>query len=216
MIFLVDFIARGLGQGLAAGARYWVVSASWRRAPDPRRCLADRVGFRARCVWRSWRRLWQSRLVVLTDRPLALIASSAIVRPRSWRGAARAQPDPGTGRGRPRPQGGGACARPPSPWARRLQPMSSPACSNGRWRVFAVVCGRGRGVAAGARDRSGLAADAAVPNREVMNEALQQSAIALRTQGSDRRARKSLMKRITLFRSTRGPIQRASGGHAHR
>ena len=80
---------------------------------------------------------------------------------RSWRGAARARPSPGIGReATAAARRLGACARPPSPWARRLQPMSSPACSNGAmvgicrclrpgqgrccWRSRSIWSGRGR------------------------------------------------------------------------
>jgi predicted MFS family arabinose efflux permease len=46
MIFLVDFVARGLGRGLAAGARYWVlfgIGAMFGPLISGR--LADRIGF---------------------------------------------------------------------------------------------------------------------------------------------------------------------------
>jgi predicted MFS family arabinose efflux permease len=46
MIFLVDFIARGLGQGLASGARYWVLfGAGAMLGPVANGRLADRIGF---------------------------------------------------------------------------------------------------------------------------------------------------------------------------
>jgi predicted MFS family arabinose efflux permease len=48
MVFLVDFIARGLGQGLANGARYWVlfgVGAIFGPLANGR--VADRIGFAA-------------------------------------------------------------------------------------------------------------------------------------------------------------------------
>ena len=46
MIFLVDFVARGLGQGLAAGSRYWVVFGLGAVAgPLLSGHLADRAGF---------------------------------------------------------------------------------------------------------------------------------------------------------------------------
>ena len=46
MLFLVDFVARGLGQGLVSGARYWVlfgVGAMFGPLANGR--LADRIGF---------------------------------------------------------------------------------------------------------------------------------------------------------------------------
>ena len=46
MIFLVDFVARGLGQGLAAGGRYWVVfGVGAMLGPVLTGHLADRIGF---------------------------------------------------------------------------------------------------------------------------------------------------------------------------
>ena len=46
MIFLVDFVARGLGQGIEAGARYWVLFGLGAVAgPVLAGALADRVGF---------------------------------------------------------------------------------------------------------------------------------------------------------------------------
>lgn len=48
MIFLVDFVARGLGQGLAVGAQYWVVFGLGAIVgPVFSGYLADRVGFGA-------------------------------------------------------------------------------------------------------------------------------------------------------------------------
>jgi predicted MFS family arabinose efflux permease len=48
MIFLVDFIARGLAQGLEVGARYWVIFGLGALAgPVVTGALADRIGFRA-------------------------------------------------------------------------------------------------------------------------------------------------------------------------
>ena len=46
MLFLVDFVARGLGQGLQAGAQYWVLFGAGATAgPVLAGLLADRVGF---------------------------------------------------------------------------------------------------------------------------------------------------------------------------
>jgi predicted MFS family arabinose efflux permease len=47
MVFLVDFIARGLDQGLAVGARYWILYGIGAMAgPLLTGRLADRIGFR--------------------------------------------------------------------------------------------------------------------------------------------------------------------------
>ncbi len=46
MVFLVDFVARGLGQGIDAGARYWVLFGLGAVAgPMLAGALADRIGF---------------------------------------------------------------------------------------------------------------------------------------------------------------------------
>lgn len=46
MIFLVDFVARGLGQGLETGARYWILFGAGAAAgPVLAGALADRIGF---------------------------------------------------------------------------------------------------------------------------------------------------------------------------
>jgi len=48
MVFLVDFVARGLGEGLAVGAGYWVVyGIGALGGPLLAGALADRIGFRA-------------------------------------------------------------------------------------------------------------------------------------------------------------------------
>ena len=80
MIFLVDFIARGLGQGLAVGARYWVVFGLGAVAgPILAGCAADRIGFRSALRLAFLLQALAIALVVLTDHPVALVASSAIV-----------------------------------------------------------------------------------------------------------------------------------------
>jgi len=46
MVFLVDFVARGLGQGLASGAQYWVLfGVGAMIGPLANGRLADRIGF---------------------------------------------------------------------------------------------------------------------------------------------------------------------------
>jgi predicted MFS family arabinose efflux permease len=48
MVFLVDFVARGLGQGLPSGGRYWVLfGLGAMLGPVVAGGLADRVGFKA-------------------------------------------------------------------------------------------------------------------------------------------------------------------------
>jgi predicted MFS family arabinose efflux permease len=48
MVFLVDFVARGLGQGVDAGARYWVLfGLGATMGPVIAGYVADRIGFRA-------------------------------------------------------------------------------------------------------------------------------------------------------------------------
>ncbi|MGH7879222.1 MAG: YbfB/YjiJ family MFS transporter [Candidatus Binataceae bacterium] len=47
MVFLVDFVARGLGQGLGAGAKYWVLSGLGGVAgPIIAGSIANRIGCR--------------------------------------------------------------------------------------------------------------------------------------------------------------------------
>jgi predicted MFS family arabinose efflux permease len=80
MVFLVDFIARGLGQGLTVGARYWVVFGLGAvGGPMLAGFAADRTGFRATLRLAFLLQAGAVALVVLTDRPLALLVSSAVV-----------------------------------------------------------------------------------------------------------------------------------------
>jgi predicted MFS family arabinose efflux permease len=79
MVFLVDFVARGLGRGLEVGAWYWVLFGIGAVAgPALTGHLADRVGFRAalRLVF-----LAQAAVValpVLAAGPAALAVSSLV------------------------------------------------------------------------------------------------------------------------------------------
>jgi predicted MFS family arabinose efflux permease len=80
MVFLVDFIARGLGQGMAAGASYWVLfGIGAALGPTLAGHLADRIGFRPalRLV------LVVSTVLVdalaLVTAPAVLIASSLVI-----------------------------------------------------------------------------------------------------------------------------------------
>jgi predicted MFS family arabinose efflux permease len=80
MIFLVDFVARGLGQGLAAGGRYWVVFGLGAIAgPIVAGFVGDRLGFRSALRLAFLVQALAIASVALTDRSVALMASSAIV-----------------------------------------------------------------------------------------------------------------------------------------
>jgi len=80
MVFLVDFIARGLGQGLDAGARYWVLfGVAAMAGPVMLGRLADRIGF-ARCVRMAY--ALQAAMIVLpalVSSTLALVLSCLVV-----------------------------------------------------------------------------------------------------------------------------------------
>ena len=79
MVFLVDFVARGLGRGMAAGAGYWVLfGLGALSGPVLAGQIADRVGFR--CALRG-ALLVQVVVVVLpavATSPAALIVSSVL------------------------------------------------------------------------------------------------------------------------------------------
>jgi predicted MFS family arabinose efflux permease len=80
MLFLVDFIARGLGQGLVAGARYWVVFGIGAvGGPLLAGFAADRIGFRPALRLALLAQALAVALVVLADGPAALLVSSAVV-----------------------------------------------------------------------------------------------------------------------------------------
>ncbi|WP_424813893.1 YbfB/YjiJ family MFS transporter [Roseococcus sp. YIM B11640] len=80
MTLLVDFVARGLGQGLKAGAAYWVVFGLGAMAgPVLAGSLADRVGFRSALRVALALQVAAVGLVVLSHSPAALVASSIIV-----------------------------------------------------------------------------------------------------------------------------------------
>jgi len=80
MVFLVDFVARGLDLGIDAGARYWIVfgcGALFGSLIAGR--VADRIGFTAAMRLAL---LFQAVAILLpgvTDAPLALAASSLVV-----------------------------------------------------------------------------------------------------------------------------------------
>ncbi|WP_296663249.1 YbfB/YjiJ family MFS transporter [Paraburkholderia sp.] len=80
MIFLVDYVARGLGKGVDAGAQYWVLYGIG-AIIGPLACghLADRAGFRAalRAAW-----LLQAAAVAIPALglgPVGLMVSSVVV-----------------------------------------------------------------------------------------------------------------------------------------
>ena len=80
MLFLVDFIARELGQGLIAGARYWVVFGMGAVAgPLLAGFVADRVGFGLAMRLALLAQALSVGLVALADGPIALLISSAVV-----------------------------------------------------------------------------------------------------------------------------------------
>jgi predicted MFS family arabinose efflux permease len=80
MIFLVDFVARGLGRGLVAGAQYWVLfGIGAMLGPLASSRLADRIGFASalRCAFAL-----QAGLVALlafSASPISLSISSIVV-----------------------------------------------------------------------------------------------------------------------------------------
>ena len=80
MVFLVDFLARGLDQGLDAGARHWVLFGFGAMAgPVLAGHLGDRIGFglalRLTLVVQAIAVGW----LAVTDNPSVLIASSMVV-----------------------------------------------------------------------------------------------------------------------------------------
>ena len=133
MVFLVDFIARGLGQGLTVGARYWVIFGLGAvGGPMLAGLAADRIGFRATLRLAFLLQAGAVALVVLTDRPLALLVSSAVVGafvpgvvPLTLGRVHELVPDEQDARPH------GAVARPPSRWGKRARPMPFPMCSHG-------------------------------------------------------------------------------------
>jgi predicted MFS family arabinose efflux permease len=79
MLFAVDYIARGLGQGLAAGARYWLLlGAGAVFGPMILGRIADRTGF-ARAI--RWAYLAEAAAIalVVAGTPVAMAVSSAVV-----------------------------------------------------------------------------------------------------------------------------------------
>jgi predicted MFS family arabinose efflux permease len=80
MIFLVDFVARGLGQGLVTGAQYWVLfGVGAMIVPLAAGRVADRIGFAAalRCAFVAQAGL--VALLVFSASPVSLGISSIVV-----------------------------------------------------------------------------------------------------------------------------------------
>ncbi|WP_245334719.1 YbfB/YjiJ family MFS transporter [Bradyrhizobium mercantei] len=80
MVFLVDFVARGLGQGIAAGSYYWVLYGIGAVVgPLLSGHLADRAGFAAALRVAFLIEAVAVALPAVTTTPVALIVSSLIV-----------------------------------------------------------------------------------------------------------------------------------------
>ena len=80
MVFLVDFVARGLGQGIHAGARYWVLFGLGAVVgPVLAGVLADRIGFGPALRLALVGQAAAVALPVVTAAPLWLALSSLVV-----------------------------------------------------------------------------------------------------------------------------------------
>jgi len=80
MVFLVDFVARGLGQGVDAGARYWVLFGIGATiGPVAAGHLADRIGFAAAVRLAFLVQAVAVAMLAVWSVPVALILSSVIV-----------------------------------------------------------------------------------------------------------------------------------------
>ncbi len=80
MIFLVDFVARGLGQGLDAGARYWVLFGLGATVgPVLAGHLADRIGFGTALRLALLVQAGAIALIAVSSTAVALSLSSLIV-----------------------------------------------------------------------------------------------------------------------------------------
>jgi predicted MFS family arabinose efflux permease len=80
MIFLVDFVARGLGRGLVSGAQYWVLfGIGAMLGPLASGRVADRIGFASalRCAFALQAGL--VALLVFNASPLSLSISSIVI-----------------------------------------------------------------------------------------------------------------------------------------
>jgi predicted MFS family arabinose efflux permease len=80
MVFLVDFIARGLGQGLEIGSVYWVLFGLGATiGPISAGTLADRIGFRTALRAAFVVQAVAIAALAVTSHPASLIISSFIV-----------------------------------------------------------------------------------------------------------------------------------------
>jgi predicted MFS family arabinose efflux permease len=80
MVFLVDFIARGLDAGIATGAAWWVVfGACATVGPAIFGALADRIGFRAALGTALALQIVAVGVLLVSTGPLALAFSSIVV-----------------------------------------------------------------------------------------------------------------------------------------
>jgi len=80
MIFLVDFVARGLGHGVHIGARYWVLFGLGATAgPVLAGYLADRIGFAAAVRSALLGQAAAVALLVASTGTIALVASSVFI-----------------------------------------------------------------------------------------------------------------------------------------
>jgi predicted MFS family arabinose efflux permease len=79
MLFLVDFVARGLGRGLDAGAAHWVVfGIAALFGPILAGQMADRIGFRAALRVAFCAQAAAVALPLVTSRPGWIVVSSAV------------------------------------------------------------------------------------------------------------------------------------------
>lgn len=80
MIFLVDFVARGLGAGVAAGAGYWVLfGVGAIGGPVVLGRIADRIGFAAALRAAYVVQIGCVGMLALTALPWALVVSSLVI-----------------------------------------------------------------------------------------------------------------------------------------
>lgn len=80
MVFLVDFIARGLGAGITAGSGWWVVfGASATVGPAIFGALADRVGFGNALACALTLQIGAIGVLLISSGPLALAVTSVVV-----------------------------------------------------------------------------------------------------------------------------------------
>jgi predicted MFS family arabinose efflux permease len=80
MVFLVDFVTRGLGQGLASGARYWVLfGVGAMLGPLANGRLADRIGFAPALRLALVVQSICVALLAVSARPWSLAVSSLVI-----------------------------------------------------------------------------------------------------------------------------------------